>query len=124
MDAYMAENLLRWRKLCHTRWTDWVFASPTMQGKQPYWPDKLRKRHIRFGRRLYTAEVGPIFAPLPLDGRFLAPFPDRSVFDLFRDSEPKTRNLLESGGTDGHPKHPEEPLETLIAPVIHPDPLP
>jgi hypothetical protein len=44
--------------------------------------------------------------------------------DLCRDSEPKTRNLLESGGTDGHPKHPEEPLETLIAPAIHPGPLP
>jgi hypothetical protein len=44
--------------------------------------------------------------------------------DLCRDSEPKTRNLLESGGTDGHPKHPEEPLETLIAPVTHPGPLP
>jgi hypothetical protein len=47
---------------------------------------------------------------------------DRGV--LMRDSEPETRNLLESGGTDGHPKHPEEPLETLIAPVIHPGPLP
>jgi hypothetical protein len=43
---------------------------------------------------------------------------------LCRDSEPKTRNLLESGGTDGHPKHPEEPLETLIAPVTHLGPLP
>jgi hypothetical protein len=44
--------------------------------------------------------------------------------DLCPNSEPKTRNLLESGGTDGHPKHPEEPLETLIAPVTHPGPLP
>jgi hypothetical protein len=43
---------------------------------------------------------------------------------LCRDSEPKTRNLLESGGTDGHPKHPEEALETLIAPATNPDPLP
>jgi hypothetical protein len=44
--------------------------------------------------------------------------------DLCRDSEPKTRNLLESGGTDGHPKHPETPPETLIAPAIHLNPLP
>jgi site-specific recombinase XerD len=26
---------------------DWVFASPTMKGKQPYWPDNLMKRYIR-----------------------------------------------------------------------------
>ncbi len=29
--------------------------------------------------------------------------------DLCRDSEPSNGNLLESGGTDGHPKRPEEP---------------
>lgn len=27
--------------------SDWVFASPTMRGKQPYWPDNLMKRYIR-----------------------------------------------------------------------------
>ena len=27
--------------------SDWVFASPTMKGKQPYWPDNLMKRYIR-----------------------------------------------------------------------------
>jgi site-specific recombinase XerD len=27
--------------------SDWVFASPTMQGKQPYWPDNLMKRYIK-----------------------------------------------------------------------------
>ena len=26
---------------------DWVFASPTMKGKQPYWPDNLMKRYIK-----------------------------------------------------------------------------
>ena len=25
----------------------WVFASPTMKGKQPYWPDNLMKRYIK-----------------------------------------------------------------------------
>ena len=24
----------------------YVFASPTMRGAQPYWPDNLMKRHI------------------------------------------------------------------------------
>ena len=27
--------------------SDWVFASPTMKGKQPYWPDNLMKRYIK-----------------------------------------------------------------------------
>jgi len=27
--------------------SDWVFASPTMKGKQPYWPDNLLKRYIK-----------------------------------------------------------------------------
>ena len=26
---------------------DWVFASPTMRGKQPYWPDNLMKRYVK-----------------------------------------------------------------------------
>jgi integrase len=48
MDAYMAEDLLRWRKLCpYPMESDWVFASPTMQGRQPYWPDNLMKRYIK-----------------------------------------------------------------------------
>ena len=44
--------------------------------------------------------------------------------DLCRDSEPSNGNLQESGGTDGHSKYPEEPMETLIAPVANPRPLP
>ena len=48
MDSYMAEDLLRWRKTClYPMETDWVFASPTMKGTQPYWPDNLMKRHIK-----------------------------------------------------------------------------
>ncbi len=48
MDFYMAEDLQRWRKLCpYPMDSDWVFASPTMQGKQPYWPDNLMKRYIK-----------------------------------------------------------------------------
>jgi hypothetical protein len=27
--------------------SDWVFASPTMQGKQPYWQDNLMMRYIK-----------------------------------------------------------------------------
>jgi len=48
MDAYMAEDLKRWRKTCaYPMDTDWVFASPRMKGKQPYWPDNLMKRYIK-----------------------------------------------------------------------------
>ena len=40
MDSYMAEDLLRWRRQsAYTSDDDYVFASETMRGKQPYWPD-------------------------------------------------------------------------------------
>jgi integrase len=48
LDSYMAEDLLRWRrKSAYPTPDDYVFASETMRGKQPYWPDNLMKRHIR-----------------------------------------------------------------------------
>ena len=48
MDGYMAEDLLRWRRQSdYASDDDFVFASETMKGKQPYWPDNLMKRHIR-----------------------------------------------------------------------------
>jgi integrase len=48
LDSYMAEDLLRWRRQSvYALDDDYVFASETMRGKQPYWPDNLMKRHIR-----------------------------------------------------------------------------
>jgi len=48
LDSYMAEDLLRWRRTSpYPMQGDWVFASPSMQGKQPYWPDNLMKRYIK-----------------------------------------------------------------------------
>src|ERR1035438_6750609 len=48
LDSYMAEDLLEWRRMSpYPMPHDWVFASPTMKGKQPYWPDNLMKRYIR-----------------------------------------------------------------------------
>jgi integrase len=48
LDDYMAEDLLRWRRISpYPMVGDWVFASPSMRGKQPYWPDNLMKRYIR-----------------------------------------------------------------------------
>jgi integrase len=48
IDSYMAEDLLRWRRQSpYPMATDYVFASPTMKGAQPYWPDNLMKRYIR-----------------------------------------------------------------------------
>jgi len=48
MDSYMAEDLLRWRRQSpYPMDSDYVFASPTMRGTQPYWPDNLMKRYIR-----------------------------------------------------------------------------
>jgi integrase len=48
LDTYMAEDLLRWRRQsAYPMPDDYIFASETMRGKQPYWPDNLMKRHIR-----------------------------------------------------------------------------
>jgi len=48
LDSYMAQDLLEWRRTSpYPMPHDWVFASPTMKGKQPYWPDNLMKRYIR-----------------------------------------------------------------------------
>jgi len=44
----MAEDLLRWRRQSpYPMGTDWVFASPSMEGKQPFWPDNLMKRYVK-----------------------------------------------------------------------------
>jgi integrase len=48
MDDYMAEDLLSWRRQSpYPMGLDWVFASSSMGGKQPYWPDNLMKRYIK-----------------------------------------------------------------------------
>ena len=47
MDSHMAEDLLRWRRQSiYASDDDYVFASETMRGKQPFWPDNLMKREI------------------------------------------------------------------------------
>jgi site-specific recombinase XerD len=44
----LAQSLLAWRSVSpFNREADWVFASPDMAGKQPYWPENLLRRHIR-----------------------------------------------------------------------------
>ena len=48
LDPGIAAVLLGWR--AHTAFNqpdDWLFASPQMLGKQPYWPETLLRRHIR-----------------------------------------------------------------------------
>lgn len=48
LDSYMAQDLLRWRRQsAYSQDDHYVFASETMKGEQPYWPDNLMKRHIR-----------------------------------------------------------------------------
>jgi hypothetical protein len=44
--------------------------------------------------------------------------------DLCRDSKSETRNSLEPGVANGHFQRPEEPLVTLIGPLMDPRPLP
>lgn len=39
LDAQLAESLFAWRRRCaYPMPSDWVFGSPHMNGKQPYWP--------------------------------------------------------------------------------------
>src|SRR5437762_3434976 len=39
LDGQTAESLFAWRQTCaYPASDDWVFASPAMKGKQPYWP--------------------------------------------------------------------------------------
>ncbi len=48
LDAALAESLLKLRLSSpYNKSQDWVFASPRMKGKQPYWPDALWKRYGR-----------------------------------------------------------------------------
>ena len=48
LDPDLAQSLLEWRQASpFNQDIDWVFASPEMEGKQPYWPENLLRRHIR-----------------------------------------------------------------------------
>lgn len=46
LDAALAESLLKLRLVGpYNRPTDWIFASATMKGKQPLWPETLWRRY-------------------------------------------------------------------------------
>lgn len=48
LDAQLAEALWQWKQGCHyTAPGQWVFASPRMKGKQPYWPGTLWRYYGR-----------------------------------------------------------------------------
>jgi site-specific recombinase XerD len=45
---YNTEVLRQWQASTpYNSSQDWIFASPAKNGKQPYWPDQLMKRHIQ-----------------------------------------------------------------------------
>ena len=47
LDSFMADDLLSWRRATpFNRTEDWVFASITMKGTQPYWPENLMRRYV------------------------------------------------------------------------------
>ena len=47
LDPDLAQSLLGWQRMSPFNGEhDWVFASPEMGGKQPYWPENLMRRHI------------------------------------------------------------------------------
>ncbi len=48
LEPDLAAILLDWKgRTAYSRPEDWVFASPEMDGTQPYWPDSLLRWHIR-----------------------------------------------------------------------------
>jgi integrase len=48
MDAALTEALLDWRGRCpYNQDSDYLFGSPDMGGRQPYWPDSLLRKVIR-----------------------------------------------------------------------------
>jgi integrase len=48
LDPDLAQSLLEWQRMsAFNTQHDWVFASPEMRGKQPYWPENILRRHIR-----------------------------------------------------------------------------
>jgi integrase len=48
LDAGLAEVLMDWRgRTQYNQSTDWVFASPEMEGVQPYWPDSALRKILR-----------------------------------------------------------------------------
>jgi integrase len=61
MAAELASALLDWRRMCpYNQEDDFVFGSPEMNGKQPYWPDSMLRRVIRpaAGRAGITKHIG------------------------------------------------------------------
>ena len=59
--ADVAEILWAWRMRCaYNEPTDWVFASPAVKGKQPYWPSSIYRVYIRpaLGEMGITEPVG------------------------------------------------------------------
>ncbi len=48
LDAGLAEVLMGWRRVCpYNQDCDYIFASPDMGGKQPYWPTSAMADHVR-----------------------------------------------------------------------------
>jgi integrase len=48
LDAGLADVLMQWRAQCaYNQPTDFLFASPEKDGKQPIWPNSAMEKHIR-----------------------------------------------------------------------------
>jgi integrase len=48
LDKGLAEVLMQWRAQCaYNQPTDFLFASPEKDGKQPIWPNSAMEKHIR-----------------------------------------------------------------------------
>lgn len=61
LDQDLAESLLAWRRVSpFSQESDWVFASPEMQGTQPYWPENLLPLGLRRNAAALTSPLAGI----------------------------------------------------------------
>lgn len=113
MDATLAETLLDWRGRCpYNQSQDYLFGSPDMDGKQPYWPDSLLRKVIRpaaaragiskhvgwhsFRRTLATL-LQSYGASVKATQDMLRHASSRLTMDLYAQSIPEDRRKVQAG---------------------------
>ena len=142
----MADDLLSWRRQrIYSSNDDYVFASETMRGKQPYWPDNLMKRHIRpvakaigihkkIGWHTFRHSFGTLLKANGEDVKtvqeLLRDANSRITLDAYTGSEFEQAGCTEQGckddgvrhGSEGRRKIPaNSPVAGLIGPLSDPD---
>jgi integrase len=113
MDTALASALLDWRGKCpYNQLSDYLFGSPEMGGRQPYWPDSLLRKVIRPAavRAKITKHIGwhsfrrTLATLLQANGASVKATQDmlrhassRLTLDLYAQSIPEDRRTAQAG---------------------------